>query len=73
MALLLGAAGFLDGMNLSFKILYDGTRNEMFTNPKFDDRMSYENRLQERIDQTIYEDVIPPIPTREQELEYLEL
>lgn len=52
---------------------HDGTRNEMFTNPKFDDRMSYENRLQERIDQTIYEDVIPPIPTREQELEYLEL
>jgi len=34
--------------------------------------MSFENRRQARVDETIYEEKIPPIPTREQELEYLD-
>ena len=50
----------------------DKSYNHILTKPEFFDDVQKEEYLQKRILDTVLEDKIPPIPTREKELEYLD-
>lgn len=50
----------------------DMSYHSIFSRPEFYSKDQREEYIQKRIDRTILEDKVPPIPTRQQELDYLE-
>ena len=50
----------------------DMSYNSIFSRPEFYSKEQREEYIQKRIDRYILEDELPPVPTRQQELDYLE-